>query len=368
MESEQITTEFKKIDISLLNPHDKNKEIYGDEDIKDLAEKIKQSEWIKPIIINKDNTIISGHRRYLACLSIGIQYIPFYRELFKNSNDELERLLLENHSREKTVYQKMKEAQVWEGIEKIKAKERQLSNLTNQNPRSVHVNGTREKGDSRDKISNRVGMSSSTYERAKAPTKEIERLEKEGKKKDAKFLEVVLNSSAIGAKDITDSNIINDISEELKDEVIQEKIIVKNAMRKIREEHGIVNGSVGKIKCEKVLEDNNKINTTKYSSNPKDIYGNEIKIDYEKMKNIDINKIISDVKDTNKNISDMDYESTSMEFECNCNMFVSNINRYIDDDYKLKEIDNQNQKIIMESIIKIENKLKEIKIMIKGDM
>ena len=58
-----------------LIPHPRNEEIYGrDEDVSDLIGLIKESGRIEnPIIINPDNVIISGHRRWLAAKSDELQ-------------------------------------------------------------------------------------------------------------------------------------------------------------------------------------------------------------------------------------------------------------------------------------------------------
>ena len=40
-------------------------------DIDDLAESIKEIGLIQPIILTKDNELIAGHRRLLACKKLG---------------------------------------------------------------------------------------------------------------------------------------------------------------------------------------------------------------------------------------------------------------------------------------------------------
>ena len=112
--------------ISDIRPHQKNIEKYGPQNVNDLIEKIKDSKWIKPITITQNNTIISGHRRYQACKEIGIQHIPVEIRTFKNETDEIEALLLENVTREKTIEQKVREGKTWEIVESEKANLRML--------------------------------------------------------------------------------------------------------------------------------------------------------------------------------------------------------------------------------------------------
>ena len=66
-----------KIEINKLNPHPLNSRIYGYTDCTDLIESIQKTGWIKPILITRNNTIISGHRRVEACKSLEIQEVDF---------------------------------------------------------------------------------------------------------------------------------------------------------------------------------------------------------------------------------------------------------------------------------------------------
>lgn len=98
------------------------------------------------------------------------------------------------------------------------------------------------------------------------------------------------------------------------------------------------------------------------SKSPKDVYGNAIKINKEKIKGIDFEAIIKSVKDNN-NISENNYDDVSMEFECNTNVFIRNMNKYIEmaETYKLDEIDNNNKNKILMSISKVEEIVNSIK-------
>ena len=83
------------IDITLIKENPINHEIYGDEDpdqFTELLEKIKASGYIKPLVINRNYLLVSGHRRYHCALSLGKKVIDV--EVYKGDDDkELEMLL-----------------------------------------------------------------------------------------------------------------------------------------------------------------------------------------------------------------------------------------------------------------------------------
>lgn len=377
-------SKIETINIQLLKPHPRNKEIYGQEDIIDLAESIKKNGLKNPLLVNKDNVVISGHRRMYACIYLELKEVPIKRVDFKDENEELERLLLENEYREKTLYQKSREAEVWEDIEKVKAKKRMLATQNNNSAKSAMVIGTeQEKGTTRDIVAKKAGISSgSTYKRAKYTIKGIDKLIKQGKIKEANFLIAVLNKNARAAVDFVKNNLVEEIPEELKDKVIKKEIQINKAVSQIRkyfkETNNNIEQNIPKVEmkvckqCEQekpiydfyegknickdcCIENRNK------SRNPKDVYGNEIKIDKEKIKGIDIDAIIADVKDTNKNINTMDYNSISMEFTCNIDMFIQNISKYIEMEEQFEDMQNEDKKEITDSIASIEEVINKIK-------
>ena len=50
-----------------------------DTDVTELALSIDSDGQLQPIIINQDNVIVGGHRRYYACLSLGKTTIKYTR-------------------------------------------------------------------------------------------------------------------------------------------------------------------------------------------------------------------------------------------------------------------------------------------------
>lgn len=247
-----------KIGITEISPHPKNVEIYGEDDIQELAEKIKHSGYVKPLYIahsdrvEKDKyIIISGHRRYRACLSLGYKQIPVVVKEFENEQEELEILLLENMYRDKTTEQKVNEAKIWEVIEKEKAEKRRLSNLKqstesdNRPTRKKEINPGEnlpkgdikenipqqiKKGRTIDIVAKRVGLGSGkALERAKPVVEKITELREKGDTENAEFLSKALDKSISGTKKIVDENIVNEVPKVYKDMVKEGNISVNEA-------------------------------------------------------------------------------------------------------------------------------------------
>ena len=95
---EIIDNESTQIDISLLktNPYQPRLQ---DTDIQTLAQSILDHGQLQPIVINQDNIIIGGHRRYFAHLHLNKETIKCTK--VHTSNTELYTLaLVENEERE----------------------------------------------------------------------------------------------------------------------------------------------------------------------------------------------------------------------------------------------------------------------------
>jgi hypothetical protein len=69
--------QFVLRDISTIYPYERNAKKHGDEQVKHLAESIKQFGWRgNPILVDKSGVIIAGHGRRLAALSLGFKEVP----------------------------------------------------------------------------------------------------------------------------------------------------------------------------------------------------------------------------------------------------------------------------------------------------
>ncbi len=186
-----------------LRPHPRNSAIYGDEDIIELVELIRQSGWIKPLVVTPADTIISGHRRWKAALSLELESVPVEVRKFPDELTELEALLLENASRFKTTEQKVREAQAWRELEETRAKLRKVATQNNDAGRAVMENFPHlptSKGTTRDAIASRVGLGSGrTYSKAAKVVSQIDEEASLGHLEIAQVLRKVLNEQSVDA-------------------------------------------------------------------------------------------------------------------------------------------------------------------------
>ena len=204
-----LTSVFKSVDPASLKPHEFNSSIYGaTEDVSDLVDFIRNSQWVKPLVINQQNTIISGHRRWKAVQLLGWQSIPVEVREFSSPEAELEALLLENASRSKTTEQKVREALAWEQVEKARAKQRQQlaaattnKKLGRDNKETLVENFPQASGGkSRDRVATLVGLGSGrTYSKAKKVVAAIDKLLQQGNTESASSLRKVLNERSVDA-------------------------------------------------------------------------------------------------------------------------------------------------------------------------
>lgn len=164
-----------KIEINKLSPHPYNSRIYGHEDNTDFTEKIKESGWIKPILITKGNMIISGHRRVEVCKTLKINEIEF-EYVPDDPLIQLELFVNENCYREKNNYQKAEEAKIYLEIEQHKAYNRMIEtgkeNLGHSS--AVETIPPLAKGKTRDIVGDKVGLSGRSLDKAQAVLEKID--------------------------------------------------------------------------------------------------------------------------------------------------------------------------------------------------
>ena len=60
-----------RIDIKKIKPNPTNDEIYTSTDLSTLKQSLERNGQLEPIVINKQNLIISGHRRYFSAVQLG---------------------------------------------------------------------------------------------------------------------------------------------------------------------------------------------------------------------------------------------------------------------------------------------------------
>ena len=74
-----MNLKIEYISIEELKPYIKNARKHPVEQIKQIEESIKNFDMIDPIGIWKDNTIIEGHGRLIACKNLGFKEVPIIR-------------------------------------------------------------------------------------------------------------------------------------------------------------------------------------------------------------------------------------------------------------------------------------------------
>lgn len=120
---------------SELDPHPKNREIYGDTDTADeledsFVESIREKGVLEPLVITEDKQIVSGHRRWIAAKAAGVETVPVREATFEDQLVEREALIEFNRQREKTPAQVVNEFDEMLAIEQARAKERKAHGET----------------------------------------------------------------------------------------------------------------------------------------------------------------------------------------------------------------------------------------------
>ncbi len=236
--------EYRKMKVSDLRPHPKNAEIYGqNENVSDLVEKIKRSGQVHTLVVTSKGTVLAGHRRLKACKELGIEEVDVEIIDFDTPEQEVEYLIDNNATREKTEVQRAREARELKKVETILAKKRQSDNggdkksdkykseVTN-SPHTdsgksgvanlPHVDSDKSgQGKARDNVAKKMNYKSGReVDRAIKTINKIDELEGEGRKEEAELVRDVMNNRSISAAESLAKNIDNiRLSEEQKEEI-----------------------------------------------------------------------------------------------------------------------------------------------------
>ena len=137
-----------------IQPSPENEELYGhidyqtDTTLQGLVASIRKRGLEEPLILSLDGFIVSGHRRYVACMAVGMDPIPCRRTDFKRSDcEDWHRVLAEyNPQRVKGVDALLKETMLRESVEQTQLlmEERQRAaeqRIVDQSP--MNVEGTK---------------------------------------------------------------------------------------------------------------------------------------------------------------------------------------------------------------------------------
>ena len=201
------TMEMKVVD---LKPHPKNEEIYGhDEDVSDLVEKIKKSKQVHTLTVNSKGVVLAGHRRRKACMILGIDKVNVEVIDLDTPEEEIEYLIGNNATREKTKEQRSREAKELKAVEDILAKKRQATSTGGSNPQLVAKPPHADKqGKSRDIVADKLKFKSGReVDRAINTVDIIDTLEDKGRTEEAELIRGVLNNGSISSAEELARNI-----------------------------------------------------------------------------------------------------------------------------------------------------------------
>jgi ParB-like chromosome segregation protein Spo0J len=192
--------------VSDLQPHPYQSRIYVDhqppdlEDQADFFKSVKDNGVLHPLLVTHENIIISGHRRWEAAKRAGQEVVPV--EVFW-SHDDLDiraALVHANKVRKKSRYMLACEAQVLLEIEQERARRRKTEGQkaggqARHGSLPEPVPGSSDRGEAADKVGAAMNppLSGKTVRQAVEVAKTIEKLEREGKGKEAERLKTTLN-------------------------------------------------------------------------------------------------------------------------------------------------------------------------------
>jgi len=113
-----------------LEPHPKNREIYGDTNDLDstFLESVSEKGVLEPLVITQGKQIVSGHRRWQAAKHAGVDTVPVRKVTFDDDLAEREALIEFNRQREKTPGQVVNEFEEMLEVEKERGRESQGNN------------------------------------------------------------------------------------------------------------------------------------------------------------------------------------------------------------------------------------------------
>lgn len=110
-----------------LRPHPLNAVLYGEPDTDPaFIESIREDGILTPLTIDQNDTIISGHRRWHAATTLGLDRVPVVVREIADPLDATRLLIEANRQREKSYSQRMREADEWAGVMAAQAQTRMM--------------------------------------------------------------------------------------------------------------------------------------------------------------------------------------------------------------------------------------------------
>lgn len=149
--------------IEAVRVHDRHRKDLGD--IAALAKSIAAGTLLNPITVTSDGQLIAGQRRLEACRSLGWDQIAAV--VADDLDSAVARLTAERDENTErkamTPEELVRLGLALEELERPRAAERKSASQFG----GVHVNTTDDQGKTREKVADAVGMSTTTYHRAK---------------------------------------------------------------------------------------------------------------------------------------------------------------------------------------------------------
>lgn len=157
----EIEEPYGQVDIDRLNPHPKNKELYGENfDVSDLVTSIEENGFIEAIEIATEpreecnwpeNRIVSGHRRWEAAKQVGMEQVMVMLSGVDSidKEGEIEYLIRENNYRQKTDAMLIREGMEYKNVK----------------------NFERGSGRTQNQVGKRIGMSGQSYRKGRTVAK-----------------------------------------------------------------------------------------------------------------------------------------------------------------------------------------------------
>ena len=68
--------EVQEVSRGLLKPYERNAKIHSEEQVKKIADSIKEFGFVNPVLIDRDYNIIAGHGRVMAAKKLEMESVP----------------------------------------------------------------------------------------------------------------------------------------------------------------------------------------------------------------------------------------------------------------------------------------------------
>ena len=148
----------------MLTPLEVCNEVTEHMDVSDLIESISRDGILVPLVINENDLIISGTRRWKTALVLGLTSVSVEVKTFQTEIEEKRAILDYNRYRVKTFSQRVKEAKLDKEIASKLAIKRMLAGK--RNPTPTLAQGSEHLGETNAIVGTKVGMGKETFRKA----------------------------------------------------------------------------------------------------------------------------------------------------------------------------------------------------------